>query len=716
MINPKYLLLIFLSVFAFLSIPLSNVFAQSKTQYGVKVTDLDGIPIFVSPTSILETKLSITGNKISLPENIEVIKTTEIVFPSNEYRIEKVEVDKVSKLITIIVTPFFQEWDGRLLTDKKALPIPNATIQLPEYPTVAQVASNAKGDFKLKIPSAIRLTPSTKIEVNGLEQPRKSIKLLTSSHLIIIRVAEEQIKSGILAYEGKSIQVLTTDKKVVANTRILIKEEPYFTNGLGIAFAKVPTSGKLDLEVFNHDVVKIETGDDENSFTVIVEEIIAVEELEKENFQSDPLVNEMDVEIGQVVKELEVQTDLIAEQNMKLRGQIERISNRLNAEKDLKPEQRTTLQQLLYSFQRRLYENEKAFDEAQLENQLVIERMQRVLRGQDSTNISLREQNLEERRRNAQLAKENEEFRNQLLFLTAGFVLVAVLAFIFYLVAKRDRQQKAKISEQAENLRALNHRITKQNEAITDSLRYAQTIQMAILPDIEKMKSVFSDFFMIYNPKDIVSGDFYWFAENNNKKFIAAVDCTGHGVPGAFMSMIGSTLLTRIVKQMNVEDTDQILDTLNQEIIHSLRQEEKVNDDGMDVCLCTIEEGEGQQYKITYTGAKRPLFYIEKGSRELNMQRGDVKSIGGLRNRNKQFTKTELYLNKGDSLFLSSDGLVDQHNPKKIKFGTKRLISFLEENSDLSMTDLGSKLETVLKNHQDSVSQRDDITFLGVRI
>ncbi len=715
MITPKNGLLIPLGIFIFLITSFNFLHAQSTVEYTVKVTDRVGIALYILPSSIAGIKLNGGAKKIQLPASVSQLQVSDIIFSSEEYQIEEVELNRNEKEIIIVVTPFFQEWDGRLLTDERALPIPNAVIQIPAFPTIAQVTTDAKGDFKLKVPSTIQLTPTTKITVNGFEQPRKAVKLLTSSRLIIIRISAQQTNAGIVAYEAKQIKVINTEGQLVGNTRIILQEEPYFTDEAGVAIAKVPTNGKLELSVFNHEIISIGSDSDKNTILVKVKPLNNLRE-EVPQAQLAPLVTEMDVDIGEVIKELEVQKDLIAEQNIKLKAQIERISDKLNSETDLDPEQRATLQQLLYNFQRRLYQNEKAFDEAQLENQLLIEQMQLILKGQDSTNISLQKQNLEERKENARLAAQNEEFRTLLLLLTSGVVLLAVLAFIFYLVAKRDRLQRTKISEQADDLRVLNHRILKQNEAITDSLRYAQTIQMAMLPDVEKMKNVFSDFFMIYKPKDIVSGDFYWFAESGSKKFIAAVDCTGHGVPGAFMSMIGSTLLTRIVKQMKIQDSVEILNTLNNEIIHALRQEDKVNDDGMDVCLCAIEKGEGDQLTVSFTGAKRPLFYLEQGAKSLNMKRGDVKSIGGLRNREKTFTKVEIHLKKGDTLFLSSDGLVDQHNAKKTKFGTKKLMSFLEENGTLPLKDLGKKLEKELKEHQENVFQRDDITFLGVRI
>ncbi|GAB4340463.1 MAG: hypothetical protein OHK0038_19970 [Flammeovirgaceae bacterium] len=273
--------------------------------------------------------------------------------------------------------------------------------------------------------------------------------------------------------------------------------------------------------------------------------------------------------------------------------------------------------------------------------------------------------------------------------------------------------------------------IKSKNQSITDSIRYGQTIQKAILPDPNKMKQTFEDQFIIFKPKDIVSGDYYWFTHISGEEiqrympekrlksltFIAAVDCTGHGVPGAFMSMIGNTLLNEIVNLQHIFDPAKILELLNDGIVEALRQEDKSNDDGMDVCLCMIERNATQVAKISYAGAKRMLYYIENGSTELKEIKGDNIMIGGLiKQKNRKFNNQELVLEKGSVLYLSTDGLVDQNNESRKKFGTTRLKQMLEQLSTSSMSEQKQALETALEEHQGNAEQRDDITFIGVRI
>ena len=162
---------------------------------------------------------------------------------------------------------------------------------------------------------------------------------------------------------------------------------------------------------------------------------------------------------------------------------------------------------------------------------------------------------------------------------------------------RKIRSQKNKIEEQRDIL-------DLQNQNINASIQYAQNIQRAILPVQNQISNLFESF-IIYRPKDIVSGDFYWFTQINNTAFLAAVDCTGHGVPGAFMSMIGNSHLNEIVIEKQITNPAKILTLLNEKIIVSLRQDETANKDGMDVCFISIDL---KSNEITFSGAKRPLY------------------------------------------------------------------------------------------------------------
>jgi serine phosphatase RsbU (regulator of sigma subunit) len=261
--------------------------------------------------------------------------------------------------------------------------------------------------------------------------------------------------------------------------------------------------------------------------------------------------------------------------------------------------------------------------------------------------------------------------------------------------------------------------IKQNNQKMTDNIRYAQTIQNAILPSEDTMRNALKgELFILYRSKDIVSGDFYWFSHlpEYKKSFVAVVDCTGHGVSGAFMSMVGNALLSEIVNQKHIFDTAEILNLLSDGVKIALRQDEKMNDDGMDMCLCAIEPIDDTTVKVIFSGAKRPLYVVRKATGTMETVTGDIKSIGGLSKNRKNFSKKELILSKGDMIYLTSDGFAHQNNADRKKIGSAYFKKVLETNASLPVDEQKRALEKELDLFLTGVEQRDDITALGIRL
>lgn len=251
--------------------------------------------------------------------------------------------------------------------------------------------------------------------------------------------------------------------------------------------------------------------------------------------------------------------------------------------------------------------------------------------------------------------------------------------------------------------------------ALLDSIRYGETIQKAILPNSQRFYAYFTDYFVIYKPKDVVSGDFYWAVEDSNQLFLAVVDCTGHGVPGAFMSMIGNTLLSDIVNQRNVHEPCNILEELHNAVRIALHQEDMQNSDGMDVCLVRITTEGEDKMRIVFSGAKRPLFYVRDGY--LFEEKGFKKSIGGRQKEiERKYTQKEIVLKRGDLIYLSTDGYVDQNNPERIKFGTLKFKNVIRRICTYSMQEQENVLLEEMQAHMNGAEQRDDIALIGIRL
>lgn len=284
-----------------------------------------------------------------------------------------------------------------------------------------------------------------------------------------------------------------------------------------------------------------------------------------------------------------------------------------------------------------------------------------------------------------------------------------------------NRTLEERVADRTRDLR-------EKNRLITDSIHFAQHIQNSILPFEEKIKAALPEHFILFRPKDIVSGDFYWFEDIGDKAFIAAVDCTGHGVPGALMSMIGGMVLNKLVRDQGIDDPSVILGLLHKEVRQTLirREMRHIEAAGMDVCLCKIEKGtaagkEGKR-KVTFAGAHLPL-YVVKQNRDgenpwqLEEVKGDRKAIGGLRMEDdRSFSKRELFLEPGSLIYLTTDGYADQNNEKEKKFGKKRLKNFLLEIAPGTIDAQREMLTRELENHMENEEQRDDITVIGVKV
>ncbi len=283
---------------------------------------------------------------------------------------------------------------------------------------------------------------------------------------------------------------------------------------------------------------------------------------------------------------------------------------------------------------------------------------------------------------------------------------------------KKIKSNKHMLLRSMDELQQKKAEISQQNKRIQQSMKAGLTIQQAILPETAALKNVFSDHFVLYLPKDTVSGDFYWVEETPDQVFMAVVDCTGHGVPGAFMSMIGNTLLERIVVIQGLHSPEHILESLHQEIFKSLKQDKNDNNYGMDVALLVMDKkkNEGQKTKIRFSGAKIPLHYLRAQDKTLQTIKGARKAIGGQQPPNKQFSSSQLWLEAGDMLYLGSDGLADQNDQNRKKFGIQKIKTILEKHAGLELACQKKALQESLLQHQGDSDQRDDILMIGIKI
>ncbi len=276
-------------------------------------------------------------------------------------------------------------------------------------------------------------------------------------------------------------------------------------------------------------------------------------------------------------------------------------------------------------------------------------------------------------------------------------------------------QQKEEILAQRDEIEVQKDKIEEKNKNITASITYAKRIQEAMLPLKDKIEQTLDDYFILFKPRDIVSGDFYWFAQKNDKIIFTAVDCTGHGVPGAFMSMIGSEILTTIVNQ-GITTPSEILDYKNRYVRKALKQEQTDNQDGMDMSLCSIDK---HNKIVEWAGAKNPLVYIQNN--ELFHLKGDMQSIGGhqlVKKTEKKFTNYSVsYADAVSYFYIFSDGFQDQFGgPKGRKFMVKKLKELIYDNHKKPMSEQHAILNEAIEDWMKNVEQTDDILVIGFKL
>jgi PAS domain S-box-containing protein len=256
--------------------------------------------------------------------------------------------------------------------------------------------------------------------------------------------------------------------------------------------------------------------------------------------------------------------------------------------------------------------------------------------------------------------------------------------------------------------------LEQHNKDMLDSIQYASRIQEAILPDIEKFKSTFADAFVLYLPKDVVSGDYYFYYKKQNKIFVAAVDCTGHGVPGALMSIIANGILKEVVIKKGIEKPSEILYVLDDELQLALNKQNntEITNDGMDVSIAVFDF---DTFKVNYAGAFRPMLLVRNNEFiEFEASRFPIGFYGDVV---KEFTSKEVELQKGDTFYLFTDGYCDQFGgEEKKKFNRKRFKELLLTAQSMEMDEQESFLQYALNNWKQEENQVDDVLVMGLKI
>lgn len=334
--------------------------------------------------------------------------------------------------------------------------------------------------------------------------------------------------------------------------------------------------------------------------------------------------------------------------------------------------------------------------------------------------------------KNAEIAAKNAESENHKLviarqreqkyYLFGGIALVALFGLFManrVVFIQRQKkiieQQKSEVTSQKNQIELQHHQLEETHKEISDSIKYAQRLQAAILPEMDDLNSELKDGFVLFQPKDVVSGDFYWMQPTSNGVLFAAADCTGHGVPGAMVSVVCSNALNRAVKEFDLIQPADVLNKTRELVIETFEGSNNDIKDGMDIALCLITYS-NDGASLTFAGANNPIWILRDGASEMEEIKGDKQPIGKYET-NQSFSQHEIALNSKDTVYVFSDGYADQfggEKGKKLKY--KPLKEILIEIQDQSMDQQREILLEKFHEWKGEFEQVDDVTMIGVRI
>ncbi|KPL17527.1 MAG: hypothetical protein AMS26_00070 [Bacteroides sp. SM23_62] len=474
------------------------------------------------------------------------------------------------------------------------------------------------------------------------------------------------------------------------------------------------------------------------------------EKLNMEGLQVNELFREQAIKTREDWEALFIETEIALEQEKEVVEEQKVVIDSQRAEIAMQSAMIRTQQARLDSLNREIMGKEKTIEQKTLildqqvreigqQNEEIIRQRQEVV----SQNATLIEQRAKIDQQESRIEQQSIQISEQqtilverlkaiekqkmlIWFFVIALILVSGLGYFIYrgyrikkesniqLEAKNRLilQQKDEIQQQKEIAESQRDQIAYQKKHITDSIHYALRIQTALLPSLELFSEKL-DHFVLYKPRDIVSGDFYWVSEIGHRIMIISADCTGHGVPGAFMSMLGVSYLNEIILNRGIIQPDQVINSLRDEVIRSLKQKESDSEikDGMDICVCLLDP---EKRTLQFAGALCPLWIISNG--ELSEIKGDKMPVA-IHETMKPFTNHWIDLKQGDTFYIFSDGFADQFGgPNQKKYLSKNFKKTLGNLQAKTMYQQGAELDRIFEEWRKDIEQIDDVTVIGVRV
>ncbi|MCB8999972.1 MAG: DUF4154 domain-containing protein [Bacteroidales bacterium] len=564
-------------------------------------------------------------------------------------------------------------------------------------------------------------TDSLLWEVDNVARTRKFIQGKPIKIMLFRDLSELKPTNVIYVNKTSGLKLSAILPKIEGHGTLLISEGYEFRESmLNFVVVNNKTEFEANEELMNKEGLKV-------SQLFLAQAIKTREDWQKLFEKTDVALTEEKVVTQQQKVVIEDQSAQIARQAELILEQEARLDS---LDREIKNKQANIRQkELILSRQVKEISTQKALIKTQIEEvaqqKAVLDKLEKGVKEKE---IEIAKQTDQINAQKGQIIDQLKQIEKQKLityFILVALALVTGLGYFVYVNYRNKKKaneileeknrlitlQKEEIFAQKEIAENQRDQIAYQKKHITDSIHYALRIQRAILPSLE----LFTDeieHFVLYKPRDIVSGDFYWVNKKDNRWIVIAADCTGHGVPGAFMSMLGVSFLNELVNNKNISRPDLILNALRDDIVRSLKQMDSQSDvkDGMDISVCSIDFNTGV---LEWAGANNPIFLVQGG--ELVHIKADKMPVA-VYDTMTPFTLQTFQLRKGDTFYIFSDGYVDQFGGEnQKKFLTKNFKEVIMTLQDKNMYEQGVRLDEIFEEWKKDVDQVDDVTVIGLR-
>ena len=694
-----------------------GILFQNTVISGAKKGTLKGIVVNES-NEILENALVVVdgewqvlsgkNGEFSLPYKSDT-EPDEVVGFYKGYKVKEWYYSPTSGAIKIVMTP--GNVMAGIIRDEDGKPMAGIQIGISGLKTDKTLKTDKYGYFRLILPDEASLHNAYTFTINGISHNEHHYTL-SPTHAFYNIIFSGGQREAIKKKESTAISqliLLRTNLNPISHTAVIVDKIHYLTDANGIINLtnKVPRSTIFKL----------------NGYTVIRSELYAEEErlklivnVEKQDIHPDSIgkFSAIDKDFEIILQNLKKEKNFVLDNNSILNNEVKKIQERISNGDILSQENKNHLQNLLAQIEREVTDVHNVEDQAFLkrDNELIYN-LQALLLEKDSINkiVAARLQLVE----NEKLMEE-EEYRKDILKLTVVGVFLILIAIAGYIFALRIKRQKEELAIFTHQLEESQEKLKVLFEEQTDGIKLALVTQQAILPPSSFLENWLPDHFIMYKPKDIVSGDFYWSEAKDGYLFLAAVDCTGHGVAGGFTSMLGYSLLNLALQNEEVPSAATILDRLNEGVIRSLRQgtQGSRSKDGMDITLIKYHPAD---HSLQVAGGGNPVYIVRNG--EILQYKLDRFAIGiPMRKEVQKFTDFNIELKKGDMLYIFTDGFADQLGGED---GQQKYLynRFRDTLVAVSVDDMDSQKEILEKSFMEwkgNHEQMDDITVIGIRI